>query len=107
VLFLAALFLSPLASSIPTYATAPALLFVACIMAHGITQVDWDDVTEYVPAVVLALTMPFAFSIADGLAAGFITYALIKLACGRFSEAKPTVLVLAALFIVKFAWLGV
>jgi adenine/guanine/hypoxanthine permease len=106
ILFLLALFLSPLAETIPAYATAPALLFVACLMAQGITEVDWEDVTEYVPAVVLAMTMPFTFSITDGLAFGFITYAAIKLLSGRFGEAKPAVLVLAALFIAKYAWLG-
>ncbi len=106
VLFLAALFLSPLANTIPAYATAPALLFVACMMTQGVAEVDWSDVTEYVPAVVLAMTMPFTFSIADGLAFGFISYAAIKLLSGRFSEAKPAVLALAALFLVKFAWLG-
>ena len=106
VLFLAALFLSPLADTVPPYATAAALLFVACIMAQGMVDIDWSDVTEYVPAVILALTMPFSFSIADGLAAGFISYAAIKLASGRFAEAKPAVLVLAAIFIVKLAWLG-
>jgi len=106
VLFLLALFLSPLADTIPAYATAPALLFVACLMAQGITEVDWEDVTEYVPAVVLAMTMPFTFSITDGLAFGFISYAAIKLLSGRFGEAKPAVLVLAALFIAKYAWLG-
>jgi len=106
ILFLAALFLSPLADTVPAYATAPALLFVACIMAQGITEIDWSDVTEYVPALILALTMPFSFSITNGLAAGFITYAAIKLVSGRFSEAKPAVLILAALFIAKFAWLG-
>jgi len=106
ILFLLALFLSPLADTIPVYATAPALLFVACLMAQGITEVDWEDVTEYVPAVVLAMTMPFTFSITDGLAFGFITYAAIKLLSGRFGEAKPAVLVLAALFIAKYAWLG-
>ena len=106
VLFILALFLSPLATTIPGYATAPALLFVACLMAQGITEVDWEDLTEYVPAVVLAMTMPFTFSITDGLAFGFITYAAIKLLSGRFGEAKPAVLVLAALFIAKYAWLG-
>ena len=106
VLFLAALFLSPLAETIPTYATAPALLFVACMMAQGVAEVDWSDATEYAPAVVLAMTMPFTFSIVHGLAFGFIAYAAIKLLSGRFSQAEPAVLVLAALFVAKFAWLG-
>jgi AGZA family xanthine/uracil permease-like MFS transporter len=61
VLFLAALFLSPLAGTIPAYATAPALLFVACMMARGITEIDWEDVTEYAPGVVTAVTMPLTY----------------------------------------------
>jgi AGZA family xanthine/uracil permease-like MFS transporter len=102
-LFLLSLFLSPLAASVPGYATAPALLFVGCLMARGIAEVDWEDVSEYVPAVVTAIAMPFTFSIANGIALGFIAYAAIKLLSGRFAEAKPAVLVLAALFVIKFA----
>jgi AGZA family xanthine/uracil permease-like MFS transporter len=103
VLFLAAIVLSPLATTIPAYATAPALLFVACIMARGLSEVDWDDVTEYVPAVVTAFAMPFTFSIATGIGFGFISYAAIKLLSGRFTEAHPAVLAIAAAFCVKFA----
>jgi AGZA family xanthine/uracil permease-like MFS transporter len=103
VLFLAATVLSPLATTIPAYATAPALLFVACIMARGLSEVDWDDVTEYVPAVVTAFAMPFTFSIATGIGFGFISYAAIKLLSGRFTEAHPAVLAIAAAFCVKFA----
>ncbi|WP_119678470.1 NCS2 family permease [Indioceanicola profundi] len=103
VLFLACLFLAPLAGDIPAYATAPALLYVACLMARGLTEVDWDDITEYVPAVVAAVTMPLTYSIANGIAFGFIAYAAIKLLSGRFREVGPAVLVLAGLFIVKFA----
>ena len=102
VLFLLALFFAPIATSIPTYATAPAILFVACVMARGITQVDWDDVTEYVPAVVTALAMPLTYSIATGIGIGFIVYAAIKILSGRFGEATPAVLVVAALFLIKF-----
>jgi AGZA family xanthine/uracil permease-like MFS transporter len=103
VLFLAALFLSPLAGTIPVYATAPALLFVACMMARGITEIDWEDVTEYAPGVVTAVTMPLTFSIAHGIAFGFITYAAIKLIAGRWREIHPAVAVLALAFILKFA----
>ena len=105
VLFLATLFLSPLADTIPAYATAAALLFVTCLMARSLVDIDWSDVTEYAPAVVLAVTMPLSFSIADGIAAGFITYAVIKLLSGRVGDAKPAVLVLAALFVARFIWL--
>ncbi|MCH2395377.1 NCS2 family permease [Oceanibaculum sp.] len=103
VLFLASLFLSPLAGTVPAYATAPALLFVACLMTRGLAELDWEDVTEYVPGVVAALAMPLTFSIAHGIAFGFITYAAIKLLSGRASEASVMVYILAALFVVKFA----
>lgn len=104
-LFLLCLFFSPLAQTVPAYATAPALLFVACLMARGLTEIDWDDATVYAPAVVTALAMPFTFSIAHGIGIGFITYAGIKLAAGRFADCSPTVLAIAALFLVKFALL--
>jgi AGZA family xanthine/uracil permease-like MFS transporter len=103
VLFLLALFIAPLAGSIPAYATAPALLFVACLMTRSLVEIDWENVTEYAPAVVTALTMPLTFSIANGIAFGFITYGGVKLLAGRYSEASFGVLVLAVLFVVKFA----
>lgn len=103
VLFLAVLFLSPLAASVPPYATAPALIFVACMMARGMAEVDWDDVTEYVPAVVTAIAMPLTFSIAHGIAFGFVTYAAIKVCAGRIGDVHPAVGILAILFVVKFA----
>ena len=104
ILFLLTLFFAPLAHSVPAYATAPALLFVACLMARGFAELDWDDVTEYAPAVVTALAMPLTFSIANGIAFGFITYAAVKLLSGRFAEAGPSMLALAALFVVKYAF---
>jgi AGZA family xanthine/uracil permease-like MFS transporter len=104
-LFLAALFLSPLALSVPAYATAPALLFVACLMARGLAELDWEDVTEYAPGVVTALAMPLTYSIAHGIGIGFIVYALVKILAGRFSQLHPVVVLVAALFVVKFAFL--
>jgi AGZA family xanthine/uracil permease-like MFS transporter len=106
ILFLAALFLSPLAASVPPWATAPALFYVACLMARGLTEIEWGDVTESAPAMVTALAMPFTFSIAEGIAFGFITYAAIKLAAGRWKEIHPAVAILAALFVLKFAIIG-
>ncbi|MBV9014116.1 MAG: NCS2 family permease, partial [Alphaproteobacteria bacterium] len=90
--------------SVAAYATAPALLFVACLMARGFAELNWDDVTEYAPAVVTALAMPLTFSIANGIAFGFIAYAAVKLLSGRFVETSPSMLVLAALFVVKYAF---
>lgn len=105
VLFLLALFFAPLATTVPAYATAPALFFVACLMARGLAELDWEDVTEYAPGVVTAVSMPLTFSIAHGIAFGFISYAGIKIAAGRFQDVSPVVAVLAVLFIVKFALL--
>ncbi len=102
-LFVLSLFLAPLAGTVPAYATAPALFFVACLMTRGLAEIDWEDVTEYAPAVVTALTMPLTFSIANGIAFGFIAYAAVKLLAGRAAEAGPAVVVLAALFLLKFA----
>ena len=103
VLFLLSLLLSPLAQTVPDYATAPALLFVGCLMARGLSEIDWEDVTEYAPAVVTALAMPFTFSIANGIALGFIAFAAVKLLSGRFAEAKPAVVILALLFVIRYA----
>jgi adenine/guanine/hypoxanthine permease len=106
ILFLLALFFSPLAGMIPAYATSAALFFVACVMARSLAEVDWDDITEYLPAVVVALTTPFTFSIATGIGLGFITYAVVKVISGKIKDASPAVMVLAVLFAIKFAVAG-
>ncbi len=106
VLFLLALFFAPLAGTIPAYATAPALLYVACLMARGLTEVEWNDITEAAPAVITAIAMPFTFSIADGIAFGFISYAGIKVAAGRYSDVHPAVGILAVLFVIKYVVIG-
>lgn len=101
--FLLALFFAPLAGMVPAYASAAALLYVACVMARGLADMAWDDVTEYAPAVVTAIAMPLTYSIATGIGLGFITYAVIKILAGRFSDAKPAVMLLAVVFAAKFA----
>jgi AGZA family xanthine/uracil permease-like MFS transporter len=103
ILFLLALFFSPLAGMVPAYATAAALLYVACIMARGLAEMNWDDVTEYAPAVVTAVTMPLTYSIATGIGLGFITYVVIKILAGKAQDASPTIMILAILFAIKFA----
>lgn len=103
VLFLLALFLAPLATSIPGFATAPALVFVACLMAKALQDIDWNDATEYLPAIVTALSMPFTFSIATGIGVGFVTYAGVKAISGRARQVRGAVWLLAALSVVKFA----
>ncbi len=105
VLFLACLLFSPIASVIPPYATAPALLYVAVLMASGLKLIDWDDVTEAAPAIVTALMMPLTFSIANGIALGFITYALLKAVSGRWSQLNPAIVIIAVVFVLKFIFL--
>jgi AGZA family xanthine/uracil permease-like MFS transporter len=105
-LFLLALFFAPLAGMVPAYASAAALLYVACLMARGLAEIDWDDVTEFAPAVVTAIAMPLTYSIATGIGLGFIAYALIKIISGRMRDASPAVIALAALFALKFAVTG-
>lgn len=105
-LFLACLFLAPLAANIPAYATAPALLYIACLMARGLTEIDWEEVTEYAPAIVTTITMPLSYSIAHGIAFGFIAYAGMKILAGKWREAGWPVILLAALFLMKFALVG-
>ncbi len=106
IFFLLALLFAPLAGMIPAYATSAALLYVACVMARGLAEIDWEDITEYAPAVVAAITMPLTYSIATGIGLGFITYALAKLISGKVKEASPAVMVLAVLFAIKFAVSG-
>ncbi len=105
-LFLACLFIAPLAGVVPAYATAPALFFVACLMLRELTELNWDDSTEVVPAAVTALMMPFTYSIANGLAFGFITYAAAKLFTGRVREVHFMVWIIAAVFLFKFFYIG-
>ena len=101
-LFLLVLFFSPLAGTIPAYATAPALVYVACLMARGLAELDWDDLTESVPGVIAAISMPLTFSIANGIGFGFISYVVIKVLTGQASKVSAAVYVVGAAFVVKF-----
>lgn len=105
-LFLACLFFAPIASIVPAYATAPALLYVAVLMSSGLKLIDWEDITEAAPGIVTALMMPLTFSIANGIALGFITYALLKLVSGRWGALNLSVALIALMFILKYAFLG-
>lgn len=105
VLFLACLFIAPLAQSIPPFATGAALLFVACIMVRSLADLDWSDITDTAPAVVAAISMPLSYSIADGIGLGFITYAAIKTLAGKINECPVAVYVIAVIFALKFAFL--
>ena len=103
-LFLLALFFAPLAGSVPAFATAPALLFVAVLMASGLAEINWDDVTEAAPVVVTALAMPLTYSIANGIAFGFISWTAVKLISGRHRDLNPALVILSILFVIKLGW---
>ena len=102
-LFLASLFVSPLAGSVPAYATAPALLYVAGLMMRELVEINWSEVTEAAPAALTALIMPFTYSIANGLAFGFISYAVLKACTGRIREVHAATWLVSVLFIIRFA----
>jgi adenine/guanine/hypoxanthine permease len=106
VLFLACLFIAPLAGVVPSYATAPALLYVSCLMLRELAELPWDDATEVVPAALTALLMPFTYSIANGVAFGFITYAGLKLFTGRARHVKLIVWIIAAIFLFRYFYLA-
>ena len=105
-LFLLCLLLSPLAQSVPAYATAGALLFVSASMARGLADLDWRDPVEYTPAILTAICMPLSFSIANGIGVGFISYAAIKLIRMRPKECPIAVYLVAMIFTLKFVFLG-
>jgi AGZA family xanthine/uracil permease-like MFS transporter len=101
ILFLLALFFAPLAGMVPAYATAGALLYVAVLMVGGLKSINWEDITEAAPVVIIALMMPLTFSIANGISIGFIAYAAIKVASGKSKELTLSVWFLAILFLAK------
>jgi AGZA family xanthine/uracil permease-like MFS transporter len=103
-LFVASLFLAPLAQTVPTYATAPALLFVACLMATSLGAIHWDEPTEYIPALAVALMIPLTYSIATGIGLGFIAYVALKLLSGRVRDIDTASAVIAGAFLLKLSF---
>ncbi len=100
--FLVALFLSPLAASVPLYAISPALLYVACLMIKEIIEIDWNDISESIPASLSIFMMPFTYSIANGLAFGFISYVILKSLSGKISEIHIATWLISILFFIRF-----
>ena len=82
------------------------MLYVGVLMVHGITGIDWDDITEAVPAFLTMTFMPFTYSIADGIAIGFISYALVKLLTGKAKAVPYMVWIIAIVWAIKFAIYG-
>ena len=106
VLFLLTLFFYPLAESIPVYATAPALIFVAILLVGTFSHFnDWDDFSESAPLITTAIMMPLTFSITDGLSAGCVIYVFIKLLAGRYREIGSTMIVLTIAFLLRYIFL--
>ena len=103
VLFMLSLFFAPLAGAVPAYATAPVLVFVAALMAKGLREIDWEDMTEAAPALITALAIPFTYSIAGGIGIGFIAYAAIKIVSGRWRDVNAAVAIIALAFAAKIA----
>lgn len=104
-LFIAAMFFAPLAGMIPAYATAGALIYVAMLMMSGMAHINWDDATDSIPAIVTAIMMPLTFSVADGIALGFITYVALKAGTGKWKDISLSLWVLCVIFIAKFVFL--
>lgn len=105
ILFLCSIFLAPVAGIVPAQATAPALIIVGVLMMGAVKQIDFDDFSEALPAFFTIAIMPFTYSIANGIAAGLIFYPIMKIAKGDAEDVKPTVYILALLFIIKFTLL--
>ena len=104
-LFLLAIFLAPLARMVPEFATSGALIYVALLMLSGMQALDWDDATELLPALLTIVAIPLTFSIADGIAVGFITYVSVKLARGQQAHVSAGVWLLALLFLARFLFI--
>jgi AGZA family xanthine/uracil permease-like MFS transporter len=103
--FLLMMFFAPLAQMVPAYATAGAILYVSVLMLQNLKFVNWDDMTDAIPVSVVLLMTPLTFSIADGIALGFISYSAAKLLCGKQDQISISVWILTALFVAKFAFL--
>ncbi|MFC0179799.1 NCS2 family permease [Thorsellia kenyensis] len=104
-MFLIVLFFSPLVSLVPPYATAGALIYVGVLMTSSLTEVQWDDLTEAVPAFIATVMMPFTYSITEGVAFGFFSYCLMKIGTGKFRSLNPCVIIVSLLFLAKFIFI--
>lgn len=104
--FLLSLFFLPIIGIVPAAATAPALIIVGALMMKPVINIPWDNMEEALPAFIAMIAMPFTYSIATGIALGFITYPVVKLATGKAKEVHPITYILAVLFVLRFIYLG-
>jgi len=100
--FIVFLFLTPLLSAVPQFAVAPALIFVGILMAGQLRFIEWDNIEVAIPAFLTIIVMPLSYSIADGIAVGFIFYTLVKVLKGKFKELDPFLYILSTLFVLYF-----
>ena len=104
-LFLVAIFFSPLAAIVPAYATAGALIYVSILMMSGMEKLNWSDLTELLPALVIIVMIPLTFSIANGIALGFLAYVVLKISIGEIKNISSGAWFLTAIFVSKFLFL--
>ena len=104
-LFLLSIFLAPVFTTIPGFATAPALIYVGFLMVSAVTEIDFDDITEAVPAYLCLIAMPLMYSISEGIAIGVISYVVINLVAGKSKKITPLMYILAVLFVLKYFFL--
>jgi AGZA family xanthine/uracil permease-like MFS transporter len=102
-LFLACIFFAPLATSLPKQIDGAALVFVSVLFVRNITDIEWDDIGEAAPAVLAMIAMPLTYSISNGIALAFVSYALIRLFTGKFNSTSPAIWVIAILSAISFA----
>lgn len=105
-LFFLAMFCSPLATAIPAFATAPALVLVGVLMSQSLAQVKWQDFSEALPAFITMLATPLTFSIATGLSLGLISYTVVKIAAGKFAQINTLIWILTVLFVLRYIYLA-
>lgn len=102
--FVLALFFAPLATMVPYFATAPALLFVACLMLKHMKDIPWNDLSEAIPAALIILMIPLSFSIADGIGLGFISYTFIQIFTRQWQKLNLSLIIVTAVFLLYFFW---
>ena len=104
-LFLVAIVFAPVFTTIPGFATAPALIFVGFLMISAVVEIDFNDFTESIPAYLCLICMPLMYSISEGIAVGVISYVVINLVCGKYKKITPLMYILAVLFVLKYIFL--
>ena len=104
-LFLVSIVFAPIFTTIPSFATAPALIYIGFLMIESVVEIDFSDLTEAVPAYLCMIAMPLMYSISEGIAVGVISYVIINLVCGKAKKITPLMYILCLLFILKYGFM--